>query len=109
MNHTVVILVHSSVSEDEGGTNFIPPPSELILRFLLDTDFFFDALVIIVPGVTSSKSPKSSSKLSTDPPRFLKLIYDMILCVWCLYFIKRGEHKLCGQRREGRDIPEKTM
>ena len=73
MIHTVVILVHSSVSEDEGGTNFIPPPSELILRFLLDTDFFFDALVIIVPGVTSSKSPKSSSKLSTDPPRFLKL------------------------------------
>ena len=68
--HTVVILVHSSLSEDAGGGSFIPLSSEVILRFLLDKDFFFEALVIVASGMVTS--PRSSNKLSTDPPRFLK-------------------------------------
>ena len=42
---------------------------ELRLRFLLDIDFFLLSRVMLDGAMTS---PRSSKRLSTDPPRFLK-------------------------------------
>ena len=42
---------------------------ELRLRFLLDIDFFLLSRVMLDGAMTS---PRSSNRLSTDPPRFLK-------------------------------------